>query len=624
MNVLFEDDGQLKAGTVLADNDASLQVEAASGKRMKVKSGSVLLRFGTPGAADVLAQAQRLASELDAGFLWEASGDEEFGFDELAREYYGATPAPVQAAAVALLLQSSPMHFYKRGKGRYRKAPPDALKAALASVERKAREAEQTRAFVAELTAGRLPEPLRDALPMLLYRPDKNTLEWKAAAAAAAAAKTSVVALLARAGGIPSTHEFHFNRLLAEAFPRGVAHPSAPPLAAALDELPRAPVTAFSIDDATTTAIDDAFSVRVLPSGNLEIGIHIAAPALAIPRGAPQDASGRARLSTVYMPGRKITMLPEEIIAAFTLVEGRDAPALSLYVETDPEGCPLRHETRIERVPVAANLRLYNTTESFVEPESPDEAPWTRELRALWKLVTHLSAARAKPDFPRVEYSFYVDWDAPGVAGEAGRVSIVQRARGSPLDKLVAELMIHANATWGRVLADAGAAGLYRVQANGKVKFSTRPGEHQGLGVSHYLWSSSPLRRYSDLVNQRQLIAVARGEKPPYEEGDPELYAILADFEATYAQYADFQDRMERYWCLRWLLQEGVTETTARVMRDTLVRFERLPLVLRLADLPALPPETVVRVAVGNIDLLAETVECRFAGAPMQQAPLGT
>src|SRR3954453_14577856 len=79
MNVLFEDDGQLKAGSVLADNDASLQVEAASGKRMKIKAASVLLRFATPGAGDVMSEGGRLAAELDAGFLWEASGDGEFG-----------------------------------------------------------------------------------------------------------------------------------------------------------------------------------------------------------------------------------------------------------------------------------------------------------------------------------------------------------------------------------------------------------------------------------------------------------------------------------------------------------------------------------------------------------------
>jgi exoribonuclease-2 len=615
MNVLFEDDGHLKAGTVLADHDASLQVEAASGKRLKIKAANVLLRFASPGAAEVLADAHRLAGELDAAFLWEASGDGEFGFDELAREYYGASAAPAEAAAVALLLQSSPMHFYKRGKGRYRKAPPDALKAALASVERKAREALQTSAWVDELRAGTLPHAVRDALPTLLYRPDKNALAWKAVAAAADAEHVSVVALLARAGGIPSTHEYHFNRLLADAFPRGTGFPPAPPLVASFDDLPLAEAPAFSIDDATTTEIDDAFSVRLRPDGTMVVGIHIACPALALPRGSPHDA-GRARLSTVYMPGRKLTMLPDETVAAFTLLESATPPALSLYVETDADGRPVRHETRVERVPIAANLRLYNTAETFATgAPADDEAPWTAELRALWRLVTQLAAARAKPDFPRVEYSFYVDWDAPGSGGEAGRVSIVQRARGSPLDKLVAELMIYVNATWGRTLADAGVAGLYRVQQGGKVKFSTRPGEHQGLGVSHYLWASSPLRRYSDLVNQRQLLAVVRGERPPYDERDPELFAILSDFETTYAQYGEFQDRMERYWCLRWLLQEGIAETTARVIREGLVRLERLPLTVRMPDVAGLAPDTVVRVAIGAIDLLGETLECRFAGA---------
>jgi exoribonuclease-2 len=111
MNVLFEDDGQLKAGSVLADQDTSLQVEAASGKRLKIKAANVLLRFAAPGAAEMLAQAQRLAAELDATFLWEASGDGEFGFDELAREYYGATPAPSESGAVGQRVQRPPLHL---------------------------------------------------------------------------------------------------------------------------------------------------------------------------------------------------------------------------------------------------------------------------------------------------------------------------------------------------------------------------------------------------------------------------------------------------------------------------------------------------------------------------------
>ena len=617
MHVFFEDDGQLKAGTVLADNDSSLQVEAASGKRLKVKAAAVLLRYAEPSPTALLVEAQKQARELDPNFLWEVSDDEEFGFGDLAREYFGRAPAPSEAAAVALALASAPMFFYKRGKGRYRKAPHDALKAALASVERKQREAEQMALWADELRAHRLPDALRAKLPMLLYKPDKNALEWKALAAACDAAQASPVALLAECGAIPSSHDYHFNAFLAQAFPNGPAFAAIAALPVVPD-LPAAEVRAFSIDDATTTEIDDAFSVRELPNGHFEVGIHIAAPALGIERGSPLDALARSRLSTVYMPGRKITMLPDEVVDTFTLAAGRSAPALSLYAEVAPDGALIRHETRVNRVPIVANLRLDEVGEAFANdlPASSDP-PWTPELRVLWKLAQSLSGERGKPDFARIDYSFYVDWKPEPAAGEAGRVRIVPRPRGSPLDKVVSELMIFVNSSWGRLLADARVAGLYRTQANGKVRMSARPGEHQGLGLAHYLWASSPLRRYSDLVNQRQLLATLSGVKPPYADNDPELYAALTDFEVTYSNYAEFQDRMEHYWCLRWLLQERVTETTATVIRENLVRFDRLPLVVRLADLPALGPEAHVRIAIGRIDLLAATLECRYAGEPV-------
>ena len=278
-----------------------------------------------------------------------------------------------------------------------------------------------------------------------------------------------------------------------------------------------------------------------------------------------------------------------------------------------PDGTLIRHETRVNRVPIAANLRIDEVGDAFansVPSSSSSDPPWSSELRVLWRFARGLAAQRGKADVARVDYSFYVDWDA----APEGKVAIVPRPRGSPQDKLVAELMIFVNSTWGRLLADAHAAGLYRTQSNGKVKMSTRAGEHQGLGLSHYLWASSPLRRYSDLVNQRQLIALIEGQKLPYAENDVELHAALTDFEATYSTYAEVQDRLEHYWCLRWLLQEGVTETTATVIRENLVRFDRLPLVVRLPDLPGQPPEAPIRVAIGRIDLLGATLECRYAG----------
>ena len=447
MHVFFEDDGAFKAGTVLADNDTSLQVETASGKRMKIKAANVLLRFADPAPGALLAEAQALAEDIDPAFLWEASGGGEFAFVDLATEYFGRVPRPGEAASLAFCLHASPMYFYKKGKGRYKAAPPEALKAALAATERKRREAEEVAVLAAELLAGRLPQAIRDQLPMLLYRPDKQAMATRAVAAACETAHTNALALLASCGAIPSTHDYHFDRFLSEAFPRGTAFPDYGTVPDA-PALPLARVEAFSIDDATTTEIDDAFSVRALANGNFEIGIHIAAPALAIRRGSALDAIARDRLSTVYMPGRKITMLPDEAIGRFTLAAGAPRPALSLYVETAPDGTPLRQATRLELVPVAANLRLDTVGEQFVAAASPGDPRWTDELRALWRLAEKLEAARGKPDVPRLDYTFTVDWDAAA----DGRIAIVPRPRGSPLDKLIAELMIHVNSSWGKLL----------------------------------------------------------------------------------------------------------------------------------------------------------------------------
>lgn len=605
MNVLFEDDGQLKAGTLLADNESSLQVEAVSGKRHKVKAAQVLLRFATPSAAEAIARAHELAVGIDAGFLWEASGEEEFGFDELAREYFGGTPAAAESAAIALALAAAPMYFYRKGRGRYRRAPPAALEAALASVARKEREARAIAAWTAELAAGQLPEPLAAKLDMLLYRPERNAPEWKALAAACDATHTSPLALLAACGAIPSSRDFHLRRFLLEAFPEGTAFPPWGALPA-LPELPVAPVAAFSIDDAATSEIDDAFSVRGLDSGRSEIGIHIACPALGIACGSALDAIARRRLSTVYLPGCKLTMLPDEVVGVFTLAAGRSSPALSLYVEIDASGTIVGQRTALECVPITANLRLDALDDSFADPGA------SGELATLWRFTNRLHEARGKTDTDRIDYSFVVDWDAESTV-ERGRVSIVPRPRGSPVDRLVAELMIHVNHAWGRALAEADYPAMFRVQSAGKVKMSARTGEHQGLGLSHYLWASSPLRRYCDLVNQRQLVAWLRGERPPYAAHDAEFQAALADFEATYSQYAEMQDRMEHYWCLRWLLQEGITECTATVIRDTLVRFDGLPLVLRLADATGVPGSRL-RVAVLRVDLLQAVIECRSLG----------
>jgi len=607
-NVFYEEEGSFKVGSVLADNETSLQVEAPHGKRSKVKAGNVLFRFDGGGLAEFMGEAQKLAAGIDVDFLWQCCGEAEFAFEALAKEYFGRAPASLESAALLIRLHGAPMYFYKKGRGRYKAAPADALKAALASVERKRREAEQRASYVAQLAAFRLPPEFAPLRGRLLYAPEKASPEWKALEEACEKLKLTPAKLFERCGALPSSHDYHLERFLFEHFPHGTGFPELAPPAVPAD-LPVAAVEAFSIDDVTTTEIDDAFSVTRLANGNLSIGIHIAAPALGMQPGSAIDACARARLSTVYFPGRKITMLPESAIAAFTLAEGRQPPALSLYVEVAPDLAVVSNATRVERVPVSGNLRHYALEEVFNEETlaaGKIEHRYAGELASLWRFASRLGQMRRQQETelePRPEYSFYV---------EDERVRIVRRRRGTPIDRIVSELMIFVNGAWGRELAQSGAAAIYRVQSGGKVRMSTVPAGHEGLGVESYAWASSPLRRYTDLVNQRQILALARGDAPAYAPGSEALLVAMRDFEAAYEAYGEFQRAMERYWCLRWLIQEDRQRVTAAVIRDNLARLDAAPLVVRVPSMPPLGAGAPVELAVSEIDLLELTLRCEF------------
>jgi exoribonuclease-2 len=615
VNVFYEEDGSFKAGTVLADNNTSLQVETVHGKRGKVKANAVLLRFPTPGPGPFMEAAQGVAADIDPGFLWEVAPADEFDFLALGRDYFGHEPRPEEAAGLLMRLHGSPMHFYKKGRGRYRAAPEDSLNAALASVERKRQQAMLQASYVESLSRFELPQAFVPRLDDLLYEPDRNTIEVKALEAAALATGLQQVHLLARCGAIPSSQEYHLRRFLRTAFSGGAGFPATGP-EAAIPDLPVADVEAFSIDDSTTTEIDDALSVVTLPGGGWRVGIHIAAPALGIAPGSALDQVAAGRLSTVYMPGDKITMLPDAVIDRFTLTAGEARPAVSLYAFLDPELAVVGYETRVERVPIVENLR-HGALEAHFNEQSIAagrlDFRFGQELGMLYRYARRLEAARGKADQvqERQEFSFYV---------EEGRVRIVERRRGSPVDKVVAEMMILANVEWGRHLLEYGVPGIYRVQSGGKVRMSIDAGPHEGLGVEQYAWSSSPLRRYVDLINQRQIIATALDLPAPYQGTPESMLVAIRDFEAAYEGYADFQRTMERYWCLRWLLQEGIHRTGAVVLRESLVRFERIPLFARVPSLPDTETGQRVEIEVSEIDLLGLDLDCRFVGRLPQDA----
>ena len=607
MHLLFEEDGEFKVGTVLAQAPASFQVETPHGRRARIKAANVLLHFERPGAAELLAAAQAYAAGLDTDFLWQCCGSTDFGFQELAREYVGREPGPAEAAGVLLKLHSAPMYFHRRGRGRYQAASAETLKLALASAEKKQRALAQIADWAARLARFECPPEIERLKDELLYAPDRNKPETKAFEQACAQTGLSGARLLERCGRLADAHAYHLNRFLYEFYPRGTAFPpheaAVPPA-----ELPLATAQAFSLDDVDTTEIDDAFSVQRVSADEWRVGIHIAAPALAFAPGSALDAIARERLSTAYMPGQKFTMLPADAVAVCSLDAGTERAAVSLYLNVSAVDFTVRgRHSRLERVRIAANLRYGDIQKLDAAFETGAQAglPREEELRTLWRLAEALENRRGKPSVnPLVpDYLFRV---------EGGRVRIEARRRGAPLDKLVAELMILANTTWGELLAERDVAALYRVQTSGKVRMSVHPEAHDGLGVACYAWASSPLRRYVDLVNQWQLVAALSGSKPPFARTSEELLTALRAFEVTYARYDEHQRALENYWCLRWLQQEGVAEADAVVLRENLVRFEGLPLTARVASLPALDPGMRVRLAVGEVDLIERSVACVY------------
>jgi len=637
---LFDEAGKFLAGRVMSEAESSMQVELDSGKRVKVKAAHVLLRFAQPSPSELLSQARTLSDDIDLNLAWEFAPEGDFGFADLARDYFDPKADAVHQAAALIRLFEAPHYFRRMGKGLFRKASEDTLKAALLGIERKKQVAAQIEQWSQELVQGQCPAPVREQLYRILFKPDKNAPEYKAVVEASRHSQRSPLDLLKDAGAIDSPYQFHWKRFLFEFFPKGtgfpaVAAPEAPP------DLPLAEgVQAFSIDDSSTTEIDDAISVRGLGSGTVVLGIHIAAPALAIAPGTAVDQLAAQRLSTVYMPGHKLTMLPDEVVQAYTLVQGRASPAVSLYLTLDEATLEVRERvTRLERVEVAANLRhdhleahiseasLAAVLEGAVDAHAPDGStsgvsiPFHRELAFSFRLAQHLKvqreAVRGKPEtFNRPDFNFKLE-GRDGTQEEpphgAETVLISQRRRGSPLDLLVAELMILANSSWGAWLAELGVPGIYRSQASLapgiKVRMGTKPAPHAGMGVSHYTWASSPLRRYVDLVNQWQIIACARHGRTaalaaPFKPKDAQLFSVVSSFDAAYTAYADFQRGIERYWTLRWLQQNAVNEVPATVLKDGLVRADELPLVFKVAGAEPLPRGARLMARVQGLDLL--------------------
>ena len=620
MNIFYEESGQFKVAAIVQKNDATYQVDTQHGKRTKVKANNVFAEFDGDMAA-FLENVQAQAADIDTDLLWEVCGEEEFSAEAIAEEYFGHAPTKTELAATLIALYAAPIYFYKKAKGVFKAAPEETLKQALAAIERKKQQDAQIDAWAEALKRGEMPSEIAADLKTILHAPDKQSLTYKAFTKAADALKTSAYELAKKTGGITSIPQYLQDGFEIKYFPNGTGFPDLP--LPEMPDLPKADVTAFSIDDESTTEVDDALSLTDLGNGTKRVGIHIAAPSLAVKPGDKMEKNIMERLSTVYFPGGKITMLPENWIAAFSLDAGAYRPAVSIYFDVDSEFNVGEPTCKIEAVNIAENLRIQTIEPHFNAETGLDEAgemmfAHHQDLIWLHQFAVALQKARGKyePDrAPQYDYSIELD--------EEGKVSVVRRERGSPIDMLVSEMMILANSTWAQMLHDNDLPGLFRVQPAGKVRMSTKSEPHIGMGVQHYGWFTSPLRRAADYINQKQLLSLIDDTAEPlFRQSDAELFAALRDFDTAYAAYADFQRQMEAYWSLVYLQQQGTSELTATILKEDLVRIEGLPLVTRATGIPfdALPKSQVL-LKITELDPEKQFIALNYVKAVAPPAP---
>jgi exoribonuclease-2 len=312
-------------------------------------------------------------------------------------------------------------------------------------------------------------------------------------------------------------------------------------------------------------------------------------------------------------------------------------------------------QTRLESVPIAYNLRhdqldavvtaRWLQDANFMHENEPQRMTVLRlQLSFLYRLAIDLKAkrevVRGKPEtFNRPDYNFRLVPADGSTAGDEPQgheqVLITTRQRGAPLDLMVAEAMILANSTWGSWMAELGVPGIYRSQASlapgVKVRMGTKAAPHAGIGVKAYSWATSPLRRYTDLVNQWQIIACARHGKTaalaaPFKPKDAELFSIISSFDAAYSAYNGYQSAMERFWTMQYLRQHGITELEASVFKENMVRADTLPLVLPVLGAQGLPRGARVRVKLGEMDLITLDINgtvLERLDAPTDEAQVG-
>jgi exoribonuclease-2 len=378
-------------------------------------------------------------------------------------------------------------------------------------------------------------------------------------------------------------------------------------------------LSVFTIDGSETLDFDDALSLEPTDGGACRLGVHISDVGHYIKKGDPLDAEALKRGSSIYMADRKIPMLPPEISENLcSLVAGQLRPAISMLITLSPGSEVVDFQIVASVIRVERHLTYGHVNATLDQDE---------RLGRLWRIASALREKRIRNGALLIEIpEIFVRFD------DRQALVLAKGDRESPSRVLVEEMMILANTVVARFLKERGLPAVFRSQpepknrlfkkgATGETLFQnwvqrkmvarvvldTKPERHCGLGVDLYTTATSPIRKYLDLITQRQVRA-ALGLEPPYTEED--IRQLMLQLELPLAYVGKIQQARHRYWIMKHL----ETKVGQRVGGLVLDRFKNeysvlLPDYLLECRLP-MPPSTSLKPK-DTIQLTVQHVNAR-------------
>jgi exoribonuclease-2 len=574
--VEFLDDGRLKPGLVVREQANHLTILDAGGRERSIARDLIMLRYPdrkvtrdnlAAKVAEIEAERTQLTHDLDLSLLWEVVREQgrSFTAEELAELFFGRRSASTTAVMLEALFNDR-LFFVRRHLEFVARSGEtvERLRVQYDRVRLRSESSRNTRNLIRGiLEDGLVPAP-DEAAPLVaelrryLDNPFTRNRDLAAMIEAAVADITPAEAayeILERLGATPPGPRFVTIGGVRTGFSEAAiaeANAVVPPMRESGDDL-----GAVTIDDDDTVEVDDALSCDALADGGLRVRIHIALVADFVVRGGPMDREAAARATTVYLPEATIRMLPDRIACdAASLIAGPERHVLTTDVRLSAVGDIIGYSIYPSSIQIAARLS-YEDCDALLAAEA--DTTEAVALRRMYDAAIRLRERR------RAAGALLVYRREPKLkVRENGEIELTLIDTMSPSRQLVAELMVLSNYAAARWAADNRVPIIYRVQpvvggdyAAQRPRLSLHPEFHAGVGLDYYAQASSPIRRYMDLVLQRQLLA-ALAQPPAMAYQADELLTVLASAEAAEAEGKELERRAKRYWTLRYLERNAI------------------------------------------------------------------